>query len=64
MSLLVDLFGHEYKYTPQQFFNLPITGTFLLIDRIKARYPKAKGKGSKQIPTMSLDAFGKMLKGK
>jgi hypothetical protein len=60
--LLVDIFGHEYGYTPQQVFDLPITGTFLLLERIKDRYPKAKGK--KKIPTMSLDTFGKMLKGK
>lgn len=59
--MLVDRFGYEYGYTPQQTLDLPITGTLLLIRRIEDRYPKAKGK--KRLPTMSLDTFGKMLKG-
>jgi len=59
---LIDIFSHEYGYTPQQTLDLPIIGAVLLIRRIEDRYPKAKGK--KKIPTMSLDTFDKMLKGK
>lgn len=44
MSLLIDIFGHEYGYTPRQTCAMPFVGAVLLLQRIKERYPEAKDK--------------------
>lgn len=54
MSLLIDIFGHEYGYTPVQVIDLPVIGTLVLIDRIRDRYEAMSGKG-KEKGTMSID---------
>lgn len=43
--MTIDLFGHEYGYTPQQVRDIPIIGTLILIQRIENCYKSITGKG-------------------
>ena len=54
MSVLIDVFGHEYGYTPTRVIELPVTGALILIDRIRDRYEAMSGKGKKK-GTMTID---------
>lgn len=45
--MIIDIFGHEYGYTPDQVLNLPVIGALMLINRIHERYPTKKGKFKK-----------------
>jgi len=44
--MLIDVFGHEYGYTPQQVMDIPIPGGLILIQRIENRYKSIRGKKS------------------
>lgn len=44
--MVIDVFGHEYGYTPQQVVDIPIIGTLILIQRIENRYKSITGKKS------------------
>lgn len=37
---MIDIFAHEYGWTPSRVLNLPITGAMVLINRIRDRYPE------------------------
>jgi hypothetical protein len=41
--MIIDAFGKEYGYTPEQTLGMPIIGVFRLIERINARYSTKKG---------------------
>ena len=54
MSLLIDIFGCEYGYTPAWVIELPVTGALILIDRVRDRYEAMSGKGKKK-GTITID---------
>ena len=59
MSLLIDVFGHEYGYTPGQVVDLPFIGALILVNRINDRYKALSGKKKGE---MSIDQLRDVMR--
>jgi hypothetical protein len=55
---LIDIFAHEYGWTPSQILSMPITGAIVLIDRIRDRYPEQ----AERDKLISVESFEGMMK--